>query len=275
MPLDSSETLLRVSGVDAKHLVAVGEHGTVARFDGSEWTVLPSSTHESLLGVAMRAPDSIVAVGRRGGIWRYDGTRWQSVPSPTSLPLYDVWLDQNGAGYAAGDEGVLRLSDGVWTLLQAPESVRFRTLVRHEGELLALGAGAQGEGRAFSVHSRAWTRLEMPWPKPVNAVSFHHDLFVLGGPRDHPLLGTLHQGTWSMHSAPGGSIADLWATDGALYVLSHNTATAHAAADILAFNGQTWSTEWHMPGAARLHDMWSANSCDIFAVGDQGLILRR
>ena len=68
---------------------AVGEGGTIVRWDGSSWsTVTPSPTDYGLVSVDMVSASDGWAVGWAGMIHRWDGSSWSTVTSPTG---YDLW----------------------------------------------------------------------------------------------------------------------------------------------------------------------------------------
>lgn len=64
----------------------------------------------------------VINVGTSGG---GDDTTWVELNSPTSLPLKDVRFIDSMTGWIAGDQGVLRTSDGgdSWQLVATPEDV--------------------------------------------------------------------------------------------------------------------------------------------------------
>lgn len=274
MPSGTTETLNRIAGSDAKHLVAVGNYGTVVQYDGISWTTTSPVTRENLDGVAMRG-DHIMAVGRRGGILRADGGRWQNTPSPTTAALRDVRIDSGTSAYALGDDGVVHVTDAGATLVRAPDNVRFGALAKLEGELIALGRAANGDGRAFKIRNRAWASLDMPFRDTRRAAVFRLDLVVAGPAKSGAPLGRLHHGTWSVMPYPGGYVVDLWSNDTALFALTQTASTTGDRQDIVSYNGQTWSTEWRSDGGVWLTDLWGASSCELFAVGNNGIIVRR
>ena len=58
---------------------AVGDHGEVARFDGSRWIRVPSSSAEPLTSVFVVSRDEIYAVGAWGGVYEGSAHGWEHV----------------------------------------------------------------------------------------------------------------------------------------------------------------------------------------------------
>src|SRR5262249_23038010 len=86
--------------------------------------VPPRASHVNLSGVAFAGPTTAFAVGQFGTIIRWDGTSWtedtQSV-SLTQAQLNAVAFGTNGEGYAVGTFGTILHFDGTsWTIEQPP-----------------------------------------------------------------------------------------------------------------------------------------------------------
>ena len=70
-----------VWGASATDVFAVGESGTILRYDGSGWTAMPSGTTANLLAVSGRFAADVFAAGD-GIVLHWDGASWEPV-----LPL--------------------------------------------------------------------------------------------------------------------------------------------------------------------------------------------
>lgn len=93
-------------GADANDIWAVGQQGRIERFDGREWTAVPSGTAVELHAVRGVAPNAVWAVGDGGTILFWDGETWGPVESGTEVNLYGVF-DSRAAVWAVGDEGTV------------------------------------------------------------------------------------------------------------------------------------------------------------------------
>ena len=136
-----SPNMLRALWIGDKHGWAVGDDGTIARWDGAAWTLVPSSTHANLDDVwAASATDAwaIGTAGKDGVVLHWDGTAWsvaRELPGewPNALAGIDakhVWLAtakdllawdgtawHTAPGWTAGAPGyelAARAPDDVW-----------------------------------------------------------------------------------------------------------------------------------------------------------------
>jgi len=82
---------------------------------------MTTPTTELLRGIWGTASDDVFAVGEAGTILRYDGKRWYAMESPTTLAIRTVWGTGPTDVYAAGEDGLLLHFNGAaWTPLQSP-----------------------------------------------------------------------------------------------------------------------------------------------------------
>ena len=66
---------------------------TIQQFASAELPPAPSLERTTLFGVAGSGADSVMAVGERGTILRYDGTAWSPMASGATQSLFAVWGD--------------------------------------------------------------------------------------------------------------------------------------------------------------------------------------
>jgi hypothetical protein len=89
---------------------AVGDGGTVLRWDGGAWTAVASGTTLPLLGIWGSSADDAWAVGGDGAMLHWDGSAWSAVASGTTNWLTDVWGASAADVLAVGHMGnILRL----------------------------------------------------------------------------------------------------------------------------------------------------------------------
>lgn len=75
--------------------------GLVLRYNGASFS--PSNpTSRSLLGVHGRSPNEVYAVGEGGTIIRFDGSSWTAEASAVDTHLHDVWASTTGDVYVVG-----------------------------------------------------------------------------------------------------------------------------------------------------------------------------
>lgn len=116
----TSVNLADVFGFADGTAVAVGEGGTILRFDGSTWSPMTSVTSVNLFGVWGSAPNNLYAVGVGGTIVHFDGTAWSFMTTATPENLSAVWGSSESDVWAVGDNGAIMRFDGsTWALSPA------------------------------------------------------------------------------------------------------------------------------------------------------------
>jgi hypothetical protein len=119
-PRASHVNLLGVAFADPTHAVAVGQFGTILRWDGTTWTEDPqtlSITTNQLNAVAFGADGTGYAVGTFGTILRYDGSSWSTEEPPaedSGVDITSVTVAGGDVFAVAGGNLIERSSDGTW-----------------------------------------------------------------------------------------------------------------------------------------------------------------
>ena len=82
--------LYGVSALDATHVWAVGEYGTILFFNGTSWSPQTSGTTANLVSVSALDATHVWAVGASGTILFFNGTFWSAQASGTTNNLMGV-----------------------------------------------------------------------------------------------------------------------------------------------------------------------------------------
>ena len=104
---DGNTGLNSIWGSSETNIYAVGNEGTILKYDGANWSSDTSSTSKTLNGIWGSGKSNIYAVGEEGTILYCNGTNWSSVTSGTSNTLYAIWGSDESHIYAAGEEGTI------------------------------------------------------------------------------------------------------------------------------------------------------------------------
>lgn len=130
-PLSGTRTLRAAWGTSGRSAFAVGDGGTLLRWNGYFLSAEPRRTDATLRGVGGRGPNDIWAVGDSGTILRYDplaaggAGAWAVAPSPTTKNLRAVAGVPGTAG--GGDLGALwAVGDGGEILIYDEPSGKFQ-----------------------------------------------------------------------------------------------------------------------------------------------------
>jgi hypothetical protein len=107
--MDSGTTtdLNAVWGSDSANIFAVGNSGTIIRYDGTSWSPVTSGTTADLYGIWGSDGANIFAVGKSGAILHYDGVSWSPMTSATTADFYGVWGSDSANIFAVGKSGAI------------------------------------------------------------------------------------------------------------------------------------------------------------------------
>jgi hypothetical protein len=118
-PSPVDETLWDVWGSSATNVFAVGDIGTIVRWNGAEWEEMDAGLGcgcESFYGVWGSGPDDVWAVGDGGLIVHFDGSQWVAGDTMPVDWLGGVWGSGPNDVFAVGDGGAIFHYDGTgWT----------------------------------------------------------------------------------------------------------------------------------------------------------------
>lgn len=134
-------TRFNLNGVWAdgfKDVFAVGDGGTVLRFDGSKVESVNSGTLHGLADVWGSSPDRVWAAGDHGTLQRYDGHSWKPVETPTTSHFTVITGAADSQLWIGTSSGELLSFDGErWKTirLSPPEPIR-SVLVQGNGRLI-------------------------------------------------------------------------------------------------------------------------------------------
>ena len=197
-----------------------------------------TSITSQLRAVWAGGPDRIVAVGNGGVVLRHDGTQWRADPAAKEIEhnLRGVQGRGDGELFAVGYSGaVLRFDGGAW--------------------------------RSISDTLDPGERLRALW------VSESHGVFVVGGFRDGVMFHYREPGWQSPEEFPDdvGALRGVWGHESGSELAVF--AVGDAGTIVHSSDGATWERQDSgTPG--RLAGVWGSGPKDVFAVGDEGTILR-
>ncbi len=141
-----TKNLRAIWGSSPDNYFAVGDDGTIARFDGNNWRPSKSQIPDRLYGIYGNGPNEIYAVGGngRGLVLRWNGSSWVSFHETTES-LRTVWTSPGNHLYIAGENGFVGRYDRLGDLPD-PESVVTATPFVHLriNALVGVGSGIFG-----------------------------------------------------------------------------------------------------------------------------------
>ncbi len=106
--LVTARTILGMTATHPGKCYAVGDSGSIFRWNEGTWTQLRTLTGHALRRVAMESTTEGWAVGDGGTILRCFKDTWAIVPSPTTRRLYGLAVaGTSGESWAVGDSGTI------------------------------------------------------------------------------------------------------------------------------------------------------------------------
>ena len=172
-PLPQGNTLRHVAGRNAVDVWAVGDRGTIVRWNGSYWTS-PRRPFEvtTLNSVWAEAPPgtALLAVGEQGITRTLSQEVWSCPQAAGTSTLRDSWGTAFGDIWAVGDKGTLAHWDGSkWTLVSSPAGATIglnAVLGRSAKEAWAVGE----MGTVLRYDGTSWSRVSVPITDTLNGL---------------------------------------------------------------------------------------------------------
>ncbi len=104
-------TNIRLHGIwgsSPKNIFAVGDNSTILHFDGDDWSICyKGEVDVALLAITGFGTHDIFVVGDNGMALRFDGVNWRRTETGTQYELYAIWGFDSEHVLAVGGAGVL------------------------------------------------------------------------------------------------------------------------------------------------------------------------
>ncbi len=224
-----------------RHTGSIPKGGTddsyMIRYNGSSFTKEEIGISKPLYGIWGSDASNIFAVGESGTVARYSGSAWAS-SQLGSFDLHGVWGSSGTNVFAVGTGGTICYFNGIsWSFSISPT-----------GEDLH-GIWGSSYTNIYAVGS--------------SGVILHYD------------------GSWSQMTSPAAErLEDAWGSSSSniFAVGSPRLVGSTRYYTILRWNGSSWSvmSTSSVPAGKSgiLRSVWGSSGSDVFAVGDDGVVLR-
>ncbi len=251
---------------NATNVWAVGDGGTILKWNGTAWSAQTSGTTNALRGVWGTSATSVWAVGDGGTILKWNGTAWSAQTSGTTNALRGIWGADASNVWAVGDGGtILKWNGTAWSAQTSGVATALHSAWGNSAtSVWAVGAG----GAILKWNGTVWSAQTSGTTETLRSVwgSSSTSLWVAG--TAGTILRSTNGSSWSAQTS--GVVVDLaavWGVDG------NNVWISGAAGAVLRTTnaGGTWTPQ--VSNATQpLHSLRGIDATNIWAVGDGGAI---
>jgi len=267
MPVPSATGMWDVWGPSSGAAVAVGNSGTIWRYDGTSWSADPQSgalTSQTLYSVAGTSANDVHAVGGSGSLLHYNGSVWSAEPNPfgTGVTHFRVWAATPTAAFAVGTNGyVLKWDGSVWDTLPqvgGPSNTLIGVWASSANDVWVVGSTGtirRWDGSQWNsvTHTLGTTQLNAIWGTSANNV------YVVGGSS----MAQCNASSCTTLAAPGlNFLWDVWGTS------TNEVFVAAASSQAIGrWNGGGWGTVYSGYGGF-LRAVFGTSNGTVFAAGE-------
>jgi trimeric autotransporter adhesin len=280
----TDKSLNAVAAHSADLAFAVGEGGTILRWDGTRWSPMGSGVTSSLTRIRAQAGGTWV-FPETGAPLRLDGNSWVAVPTPQNERLYDVLPTGPNAALGVTDDlngtSIWEWDGTAWSVLAGGANTNMGSIWGQGrdqywvAESTERGQSVTG-GRVFRRDAGGFTEIT-----PENIGSNMKWVGMGGGADGSPwLYGTLTPGQitqiYRWKDGAWDNVLALRADVAAVYPVDAQTAfSSGQRGRVRRLNQGFWvdSLPEHHE-AVTLRGIGGAGTGALWAVGDQGVILR-
>ena len=258
---------LRDVWVSGGQAVAVGDYGTILRFDGTTWSpdALPDFTFPNLKGVWGTAIDDLFAVG--DGVFHNDGSGWVELVVPFNGDERAIWGTSTSSLWVGANGALFRFDGSAWVFEHAAST-----------DIVALSGTSDSDVWAITgeeiLHRDGvgWTSIDIDTILPT-APGLLTSIWAIA-PDDVWAVGDsgmlLHyDGAWSAEDPlTDETILDVWAS-GADDVYAIIDESSDGQPNTAHWDGSSWTLEVLIddnPPSA----IFGGSSTDIWMVGRHG-----
>lgn len=245
---------------------ASGQRGLVMR-SGTTWTT--NNIAPDLLDVWSTSSTNAIAVGEFGFAYRWTGSTWTRLTTPSTVTLTSVWAASATDAFIGGENGtMLRWNGTQLTTMTVPTT---STITAIWGSSATNVFATTRAGEVLRYSGNTWT-VSTTQPNGLWAVygSSVLDVFVAG---ENGSVLRLNGASWTTVTAPGGgTVGGLWLTS-PTNVFAVGATTNGTAGAAYLYGGTAWSS-LQVGSTQVLTSIWGPSVNDLYATGQNGLLLR-
>jgi len=261
------------------HRYVVGEFGKIMRYDGTQWFKMNSGVETALLDVWGFDQNDIYACGEGGVILHYDGTKWAPMKAiaPEGVIFRDVWGPNPKEVYVVAEMdgwGYVLVWDGTnWKVALSATTATLRHVHGASGNnVFAVGQG----GTIIRYDGNGWGLMPIDPYVMEDGSEFYitQNLYGVYAQGDNDVYAVGEEGVVVHYDGASFSLAGMLGSKlRTIYGLNPEALWAAGNSGVIfRFDGQQWYQE-ESGTVATIYAIWGDSAGNMYAVGDNGLIL--
>lgn len=259
---NTTEDLNSITGLSTTDLIAVGDAGTIVRWDGIDWSTDTSGVTYDLHGVWVDNPNDAFAVGMGGTALYWDGNSWTDISPSYSGALRGVWGSSPTDVFAVGSSGTVLHWNGVaWSPMVSSTTEHLLDVWGlSSSEVYAVGAN----GEIIFYNGVGWAVQASGTTEDLNGIygSATNDVYAVG---ENSAIVRWDGISWN--TVVLGVLADLnavWAD------AANNVVIIGDGGFVRRWDGSQWE-ELPTRATADLYDIWGTSTSNAYVVGAGGV----
>jgi hypothetical protein len=256
----SLQDIKDIWGSSVRSVFAVGDRGSVLKFDGEVWSVQEKFTTDRIRSVWGRAADDVYAIDS-DDVFHYNGRRWNSVYHLTSGGFEDIWGTDRGDCYVVGYGSIVHNNAGKWEAIRA--NLPLTSVWGTSGDNVI----AAGWGACLHFDGQDWVVVDGPEDFGVYDLwGFSQDRVYAAGAGGAG-IARFDGGGWTVpDDGPYRYTYCVWGrSENDLFLISDHF--------VHHFDGAEWDWELVEP-RFRLQSLWGFRGGEVLVGGMRGLLMR-
>jgi hypothetical protein len=262
---DGTRRLNAIWGSSASEIYAVGDSGTILRFDGSAWRAIAPVTSQELVSIWGAGPDDIYVTGGFSTLLHFDGSTWTRVWEAEPLRPWVGWAESSSSMVVASlESGLHRFDGGRWSEMVIGVDGRCRAIDGTSISDLWASVGSKiihFDGSSWSISADFGNKEQLA----ILALSAQ-DVFSLGYASIHHFDGASWE-TMNLDLTGQISLSAIWGDSPSdVFAVGFRLEQPVREGLVLRFDGSEWMP---MPSGVEwaLSDVWGTSPDDVYAVG--------
>jgi hypothetical protein len=255
-------TISDMWGSSTDNAYAVGEFGTVLRYDGSSWARGDTISRTAVTSIWGRGEDDVYAVDG-SNIYHSNGQDWTTFYSCSHCQFGDIWGFPEGQLVAVGRHGILSFDGATWS--EFPVSAGLEAVWGSgPGDVYAVG-----QDNVLHFNGRNWEMVLLEFDGNWNDVWGWSVEDILIGGSGGVLRFDGRDWRWWNEAGPA-SVSRIWGPP------SSKDVFLVSSQRIRRFDGRDWTTmnlSDEIGSYVGARAIWGSSATDFFVGGSYGLIL--